>query len=59
MLGFMAEYAGGAIAVDGDEILEAGWFRADALPQVPPPLSIARKLIDAWVSEVTGRAAAR
>jgi NAD+ diphosphatase len=59
MLGFMAEYAGGAIAVDGDEILEAGWFRADALPRVPPPLSIARKLIDAWVSEVTGRAAAR
>jgi NAD+ diphosphatase len=59
MLGFMAEYAGGAIAVDGDEILDAGWFRADALPQVPPPLSIARKLIDAWVSEVTGRAAAR
>jgi NAD+ diphosphatase len=59
MLGFMAEYAGGVIAVDGDEILDARWFRADALPQVPPPLSIARKLIDAWVSEVTGRAAAR
>jgi NAD+ diphosphatase len=59
MLGFMAEYAGGVIAVDGDEILDARWFRADALPQVPPPLSIARKLIDAWISEATGRAAAR
>jgi NAD+ diphosphatase len=59
MLGFMADYAGGVIAVDGEEILDARWFRADALPQVPPPLSIARKLIDAWVSEATGRAAAR
>ena len=27
------------------------WYRADALPDVPPGISIARKLIDAWVAE--------
>jgi NAD+ diphosphatase len=54
MLGFTAEYAGGEIRVDGEEIVEARWFTADALPLVPPPLSIARKLIDAWVAEVSG-----
>ena len=55
MIGFTADYAGGEIKVDGVEIKEARFFRADALPQIPPRLSIARRLIDAWVREVTGR----
>lgn len=54
MIGFTAEWADGAIAVDGEEIADAQWFRADALPLIPPPISIARRLIDAWVAEVTG-----
>jgi NAD+ diphosphatase len=54
MVGFNAEYAGGEIVVDGEEIKDARWFRADALPLVPPKLSIARRLIDAWVEDVTG-----
>jgi NAD+ diphosphatase len=46
MLGFQADYAGGEICVDGDEILEAGWFAADALPAaLPPPFSVAGQLI--------------
>ena len=53
MVGFVAEHAGGDIVVDGKEIEDARWFRADALPPVPPRLSIARQLIDAWVDEVT------
>ncbi|HXN55472.1 MAG TPA: NAD(+) diphosphatase [Myxococcales bacterium] len=53
MLGFMAEYAGGEVRVDGQEILEARWFAPNELPRIPPPLSIARKLIDAWVAEAT------
>jgi NAD+ diphosphatase len=53
MVGFVADHAGGDIVVDGEEIKDARWFRADALPPIPPRLSIARKLIDAWVSEVT------
>jgi NAD+ diphosphatase len=51
MLAFIAEYAGGDIKVDGEEIVEARWFSPDALPTVPPPLSIARQMIDAWVAE--------
>ncbi|MDY0092738.1 MAG: NAD(+) diphosphatase [Candidatus Vecturithrix sp.] len=49
MVGFTARYAGGEITVDHDEILEAGWFRADKLPEIPGKVSIARKLIDWFV----------
>ncbi|MGZ3450245.1 MAG: NAD(+) diphosphatase [Polyangiales bacterium] len=53
MIGFFADYAGGEIRPDGSEVIDARWFSADALPLVPPPLSIARQLIDTWVREVT------
>jgi NAD+ diphosphatase len=49
MIGFRAEYASGEIECDPNEIAEADWFRRDQLPMVPPPISIARKLIDAWL----------
>jgi NAD+ diphosphatase len=49
MVAFTAEHAEGEIRVDGNEISEAGWYAADALPPVPPPISIARRLID-WFS---------
>jgi NAD+ diphosphatase len=52
MVGFTAEWAGGDIHPDEKEILEAQWFRADALPPIPPRLSIARRLIDAWLEDV-------
>jgi NAD+ diphosphatase len=55
MVGFNADFAGGEIRVDGVEIVEARWFRFDALPPVPPRLSIARQLIDAWVDDVRAR----
>lgn len=55
MIGFFAEYAGGELRLDDDEIIDAKWFRADDLPAIPPPLSIARALIDSWVREVTTR----
>jgi NAD+ diphosphatase len=51
MIAFVAEYAGGEIQVDGVELDEAGWFTADNLPQVPPPLSVSRQLIDAFIAE--------
>jgi len=57
MVGFNAEWAGGEIAMDPREIVDAKWFRADALPTIPPRLSIARRLIDAWVADVGGRGA--
>jgi NAD+ diphosphatase len=55
MVGYFAEYAGGEIVVDGEEIADAQWFAHDALPKVPPRHSIARSLIDAWVAEVRSR----
>lgn len=46
MVGFTAAYESGEIKVDTHELEDAGWFEVDALPQIPPPLSIARHLID-------------
>ncbi|MEM1114046.1 MAG: NAD(+) diphosphatase [Pseudomonadota bacterium] len=49
MLGFFAEYRSGEIKVDGEEIIDAGWYTADNLPTVPPPASISGQLIRAHI----------
>lgn len=49
MLGFTAEYAGGDLVLDKTELLDAKWFSADELPEVPGKLSISRSLIDWFV----------
>ena len=51
MVGFHADYAGGDIHLQQSEIAKGGWFRRDNLPQIPEPLSIARMLLDDWLSE--------
>ena len=50
MIGFVADYAGGEIAVDNSELMEAGWFSAESLPVLPSPISIAWQLID-WFAK--------
>ena len=50
MIGFTAEHAGGEIRLEESEIADARWFGVDELPQVPPKVSIARRLIDAFVA---------
>jgi NAD+ diphosphatase len=50
MLGFTAEYAGGEFVLEAGEIADARWCAADALPKVPPKMSIARRLIDWFVA---------
>ena len=55
MIAFTAEYAGGEIRTDNSEINDAGWFRPDALPRIPSRVSIARRLIDAFVNSGTVR----
>ena len=50
MIGFTAAHAGGELRLDERELAEAGWFGVDDLPRVPPKLSIARRLIDAWAA---------
>lgn len=49
MIGFTARWASGEIVPDPTEIADAEWFAPDALPRVPPKLSIARELIDDFV----------
>ena len=51
MVGFTAEYAGGEIVLEESELAEAQWFAADNLPSLPPKMTIARKLIDGFLSQ--------
>lgn len=53
MIAFTADWSAGDIVIDPSEISDAKWFSANALPMLPPPLSIARTLIDAWLADVT------
>jgi len=50
MVAFRADFAGGELHPDGTEIVEAGWFQRDRLPLLPPPISVARKLIDGFLA---------
>ncbi len=54
MIGFSADYASGELVLDPEEIAAADWFTRDALPELPPGLSIARTLIDAYVEGELG-----
>jgi NAD+ diphosphatase len=50
MIGFTARYASGELRIDGREIVDAGWFTADNLPELPGKISIARRLIDSFIA---------
>jgi NAD+ diphosphatase len=50
MVAFTARYVAGGITPDPAEILDAGWYRAEALPDLPPHGSIARALIEEFRS---------
>lgn len=55
MLAFEADWASGEGEPDGIEITELRWCGPDELPSIPPPGSVARKLIDSWLkSEASG-----
>lgn len=51
MIGFTAAYAGGEISLNDSEIEDAGWFTVNNLPRIPGKISIARKLIDSFLTE--------
>lgn len=50
MLGFHAEYAGGDILCQEDEIADAQWFPLGDLPAIPGKMAISRWLIDSYLS---------
>ncbi len=51
MVGFFADYVSGEIHLQKSELSRGGWFRYDALPNIPEKLSIARRLLDYWVEK--------
>lgn len=51
MVGFNADYESGEIQLQRSELSNGAWYRKDNLPTIPEKLSIARKLIDAWLEE--------
>lgn len=46
MMGFTARYHSGVLKIAEDELICADWFREDNMPQLPPPQTIARRLIN-------------
>lgn len=50
MVAFTAEYDGGEIITDEEEIKDAKWFTKEDLPDLPNSISIARQLIN-WFAE--------
>jgi NAD+ diphosphatase len=50
MLGFTARYAGGELRLEDPEVADARWFGPDDLPVLPPPISIARDLIEDFLA---------
>jgi NAD+ diphosphatase len=50
MIGFTAEYVGGELTLEEAEIADARWFAANSLPEIPPKMTIARRLIDWFVN---------
>ena len=49
MVGYVAEYAGGDIHLQDEELNAGAFYHKDRLPEIPKKLSIARRLIDAWL----------
>jgi len=52
MIAYTAHYAGGDLVPDPSEIADVRWFAVDALPDLPSPVSIARRLIDTTVARL-------
>ena len=45
MAAFLAPWVSGEPVPDGEEIVAAGWYGRDSLPELPPGISIARRLV--------------
>ncbi len=55
MIAYNAEYVSGEARPCDAEIADVKWFSIDALPQLPSPVSISRKLIDATVARLAAK----
>lgn len=50
MMAFLADYASGELCHDPKELRDAGWYRYDRLPPLPPVGTVARRLIEDTVA---------
>jgi len=48
MLAFTAKWASGELRLQAEELVDAQWFDPTHLPAVPPPGSVAHRLIHEW-----------
>ncbi|MCP4424547.1 MAG: NAD(+) diphosphatase [Chloroflexi bacterium] len=51
MLGFTAEYESGEIVLEEEEMDDAGWYTPDNMPEIPPRISIANRLINDFLDQ--------
>lgn len=51
MVGFTAQYASGNLRLQKEELDNGGWYKKENLPELPGKASIARKLIEDWLSK--------
>lgn len=56
MIAFVCDWVSGEIRPQAGEIEDAKWFEVLQLPKLPSRISIARRLIDAVVGEMRGKA---
>ncbi|WP_372964749.1 NAD(+) diphosphatase [Marinobacter sp.] len=56
MVGFFADYQGGELVLQEDELADAGWFTPDEHPPIPPDTTIAGRLISAMKEYITSGA---
>jgi NAD+ diphosphatase len=54
VIAFHARYAGGEVRPDPAELEDARWFDFEALPSLPEPIHISRRLIDATIARLKG-----
>jgi NAD+ diphosphatase len=51
MIAFTADYAGGEIRLEDEEIEDAAWFTRDNMPKIPSTISIARRMVDDYLQQ--------
>jgi len=51
MVAYTADYAGGSLRLDPNEIEAADWYSIFQMPQLPDPMTLSRQLIDAVLAQ--------
>jgi NAD+ diphosphatase len=51
MIGFIAEYESGDLQLQEKELADGDFYTRDALPRLPRPYSLSRRMIDWWIEQ--------